>query len=93
MILDDHDLAPLSVDVAMTIQGSDGSHWRILVRPTGGRRRGPRDGHRPGFGKGEDRRGNERGKEPESAEQRTWDPGTDAQVQVHHRETAGLLIL
>ncbi len=70
MILDNRDLAPLSVDVAMTIQSGDGSRWRTLVRPIGGHRRGPRDEHRPRSGKGEDRRGNERGKEVESAEAR-----------------------
>ncbi len=70
MILDGRDLAPLAVDVAMTIQNGDGSRWRILVRPTGGgrRHRGPREGRRPGFGKDDGDRGGERGKDEESAE-------------------------
>ena len=53
MILDGRDLGPLSVDIAMTIGGSDGLRWRVLARPIGGGRRrgGPPDGrageHRP----------------------------------------------
>jgi signal transduction histidine kinase len=44
MVLDGRDLAPLAVDVATTIVGTDGLRWRVLARPFGGggrRRRGP----------------------------------------------------
>ena len=69
MILDGRELGPLAIDVATTIRSGDGARWRILVRPTGGHRhRGPREGHRPGFGKDDDDRGGERGKDEESAE-------------------------
>ena len=54
MILDGRELGPLAVDVATTINDTDGLRWRVLARPIGGgrRHRGPpesRDGeHRPG---------------------------------------------
>ncbi len=59
-VLDNRDLTPLAVDVATTIKAPDGSRWRVLVRPFGGRHRrgprdGPRDGRRPVPGKGDDR--------------------------------------
>jgi signal transduction histidine kinase len=45
MVLDGRDLGPLAVDVATTIEGSDGLRWRVLARPIGGRRhRGPPEG-------------------------------------------------
>ena len=53
MILDGRDLGPLAVDVATTIEGSDGLRWRVLARPIGGGRRrgGPPEArggeHRP----------------------------------------------
>jgi signal transduction histidine kinase len=63
-ILDGRDLTALAVDVAMTLQGADGGRWRVLVRPMGGRhRRGPREGRRPGFGRIEEERADEQGKQ------------------------------
>jgi signal transduction histidine kinase len=53
MILDDRDLAPLAVDLATTIVGSDGLRWRILARPIGGGRH--RGGPPPGARGGEHR--------------------------------------
>ena len=46
MILDGRDLGPLAVDVATTIEGSDGLRWRVLARPIGGghRHHGPTEG-------------------------------------------------
>ena len=62
MILDGRELGPLAIDVATTIEASDGLRWRVLVRPIGKRRhRGPpgaRDGeHRPGPPGRDDREG------------------------------------
>jgi signal transduction histidine kinase len=54
MVLDGRDLGPVAVDVATTIEGPDGLHWRVLARKLGGGRppRGPHDAkgkeHRPG---------------------------------------------
>ncbi len=66
MILDGRDLTPLAVDVAMTIKGTDGARSRVLGAPMGGggrRRRGPREGRRPGFGKMDEERTREQGKQ------------------------------
>ena len=64
MILDGRELGPLAVDVAATIQAADGSRWRVLVRPLGNRRRrGPREGHRPGPGKANEERPFEKSKQ------------------------------
>jgi signal transduction histidine kinase len=43
MVLDGRDLGPLAVDIATTIEGSDGQRWRVLARKLGGGRhhRGP----------------------------------------------------
>src|SRR6516225_7275880 len=38
MVLDGRDLGPLAVDVATTIEGTDGLRWRVLARPIGGGR-------------------------------------------------------
>jgi two-component system, OmpR family, sensor kinase len=64
MVLDGRDLGPLAVDVATTIVGPDGLHWRVLARrmPGGGRRRGgPPEGrggdHRPGRRDRDERKG------------------------------------
>ena len=68
MILDGRDLTPLAIDVAMTIKGADGTRWRALVRPFGGRRRrGPREGRRPGSGRIDEERIGDRGKQEASA--------------------------
>jgi signal transduction histidine kinase len=72
MVLDGRDLTPLAIDVATTIQGPDGSRWRVLARPWGGRRRhGPpegRDGeHHPRpFAKDEPKGGPQRRDRPSS---------------------------
>lgn len=69
MILDGRDLTPLTMDVAMTIKEADGSRWRILVRPIGGRhRRGPHKGRRSASGKADGEGTSDAGKHEEGAE-------------------------
>ena len=48
MILDGRDLGPLAVDVATTVEGSDGIRWRVLARKIGG---GPHRGPHEAKGK------------------------------------------
>ncbi len=66
MVLDGRDLGPLAVDVATTIVGPDGLHWRVLAR--GGRNRGG-----PPEARGKERRPGR----PARDERRGGGPGRD----------------
>jgi signal transduction histidine kinase len=63
MVLDGRDLGPLAVDIATSIEGSDGLRWRVLARRIGGGRplRGPTEAggkeHHPGPPTRDERRG------------------------------------
>ncbi len=80
MVLDGRDLGPIAVDVATTIEGTDGVRWRVLARRFGGGRpphephEAKSKGHRPGPSERNERKGAGPGREHASRVLAAWAP-------------------